>query len=377
MRSKKSIVLMFTMMLVLLLAGCLNNSTPASKGDSSSSSNSGSGGESFNWRMASVWAEGSLQYEQDERFVNLVNQLSNGRLNIKLHSVGELAPANQVLDLVSGGTVEMGGDWPNYWSGKNTAFELLGSQAMGLTNWDYFLWINQGGGMEAYNEIYGKFNTIYFPHSISGMESGIRSNKPIESLEDLKGMKIRMAGLIQSELIKQLGATPVTLATQEIYEALQRGVIDAAEYSSPYSDEVTKMYEVTKYWLTPGFHQTSSIYGAMINKDAWAKLPEDLQAVVEKASKAAQTENASQYAFNDAEAAQRMVNEYGIETTELSDEEMAKLHDMVSAIVEKLASENPDFEKVLNNQLEYLKMYAPYRDLQGDWSFGNNSKVAE
>jgi TRAP-type mannitol/chloroaromatic compound transport system substrate-binding protein len=372
---KRILYLVTSLVLVLFLAGCLNNSPGT---ESKSPSNSGEdSGETFNWRMASVWAEGSIQYEHDKNFVDTINTLSNGRLNIKLHSVGELAQANQVLDLVSGGTVEMGGDWPNYWSGKNTAFELLGSQAMGLTNWDYFLWINEGGGSDAYNEIYGKFNTVYFPHTISGMESGIRSNKPVETLEDLKGMKIRMAGLIQSELITQLGATPVTLATQEIYEALQRGVIDASEYSSPYSDEVTKMYEVTKYWLTPGWHQTSSVYGSMINQEAWESLPEDLQNVIEKASKITQTQNSAEYAYKDAEAAQRMVNEYGIETTALSEDEIERLRDMTNAIVEKLAGENPDFDKVLNSQLDFLKMYAPYRDLQGEWGFGNNMKVPQ
>jgi len=379
-RSKKMLFVIVSVIFVFILSGCLNNqsgssSSSSGQNDTNTSSGGGSSDQTFNWRLASVWAEGSTQYMHDERFVNTVNELSNGRLNIKLHSVGELAPANQVLDLVSGGTVEMGADWPNYWSGKNTAFELLGSQAMGLTNWDYFLWINQGGGLEAYNEIYGKFNTVYFPHTISGMESGIRSNKPIETLADLKGMKVRMAGLIQSELAKQLGATPVTLATQEIYEAAQRGVIDALEYSSPWSDEIFKMHEVTKFWLTPGWHQTSSAYGVMINKDAWDTLPEDLQKIIEKASKVTMTVNSAEYAYKDAQAAQKMVNEYGITTTRLSEADMQKLTDMTNAIVEKLASENPDFKKVLDSQLKYLEMYAPYRDLQGEWGFGNNMKV--
>ncbi|MET3504561.1 TRAP transporter substrate-binding protein [Halalkalibacter oceani] len=372
MKWKHLFITMFVFFMSLSLAGCLQpSSTESNDGPNNTST------EVYNWRMASVWAEGSTLFDYDKTFVDTVNELSNGRLNIKLHSVGELAPADQVLETVSNGTVEIGGDWPNYWSGKNTAFDLLGSQALGLTNWDYLLWINAGGGQELYNEIYGQFNTVYFPHTLFGMESGIRSNKPIESLEDFKGMKIRLAGLIQSRMAEELGAVPTTIAGQEIYESLQRGVIDAAEYSTPSSDDVAKLHEVTDYWLTPGWHQTSSLHGAVINKDAWEQLPDDLKNVVEKASKVTMSMNTATAAYMDAEAAERMVNEYGIITTQLSDEELDEMQTIKMNIVEDLANENPDFKKVLDSQQAFLRMYAPYRDLQGDWGFGNNNNLGQ
>lgn len=143
----------------------------------------------FNWRMASTWADGTFLIEAPKLFAELVSKMSQGRLNIKVYPVGALAPANQVLDIVSTGSVEAGDDWPSYWSGKNTAFDLLGSQVAGLIQWDYLLWFYEGGGMSLYNEIYGKYNCIYLPYAITGMESGIRSNKPINSLDDLKGPK--------------------------------------------------------------------------------------------------------------------------------------------------------------------------------------------
>jgi len=332
--------------------------------------------KTFDWKMISTWGEGSLQYENDKYFVDLVKKLSNNRINIKLHASGELAPANQVLDMVSKGTVQMGSDWPNYWSGMNTAFDLLGSQAIGMTNWDYLLWIEQGGGRDLYNEIYGKFNTLYFPTSISGMESGIRSNKQINSLDDLKGMKIRMAGLIQAQLAQAVGATPVTLATTEIYEALQRGVVDGAEYSSPAADEMLKIHEVTKYWLTPGWHQSSSVYGVAINQDAWNSLPDDLKVIVEEASKAAVLSRSAFYAYGDALAAKRIL-ESGVQTTQLPDSDMQKLREIRAEIMSKLAGENPDFAKVLKSQQDYLNNYANYREMQGDWSFGTNSIIPE
>ncbi|MEW9674519.1 TRAP transporter substrate-binding protein, partial [Ammoniphilus sp. 3BR4] len=332
-------IMAFVLLFAIMATGCMKSqSTTAPAGGNTPA-------QTYDWKMISTWGEGSLQYENDVYFVDLVKKLSNGRLNIKLHAVGELAPANQVLDMVSKGTVQMGSDWPNYWSGMNTAFDLLGSQGVGFSQWDYLLWMEQAGGRELYNEIYGKFNTVYFPTSISGMESGIRSTSPIRSLEDLKGKKIRMAGLIQSQLAQEVGATPVTLATTEIYEALQRGVVDGAEYSSPAADERLKIHEVTKYWLAPGWHQTSSVYGTSINKDAWASLPDDLKAVVEEASRASVLARSASFAYGDALASERIL-ESGIETTKLSDSDMQKLREIKNGIMSKLASENPDFDRV-------------------------------
>src|SRR5699024_9788942 len=197
-------------LVALMLSGCVEAAREKEAGGNESATTS-TNGEKIEWRMISTWGDGSVQLDLDKKFAETVNELSGGTINIKLHSVDQLAPANQVLDTVSNGTVEMGGDWPNYWSGKNTAFDLLGSHAVGFSIWDYFVWVNQAGGHDLYNEIYGQYNTVYFPHTFSGMESGIRSNKPINSLDDFKGMKIRMAGLIQSELTEKLGAIPTTI----------------------------------------------------------------------------------------------------------------------------------------------------------------------
>lgn len=370
---KKFLLIGFILLFALVTTACVEGAESKAPGKTKQSETSQ---QTIDWKMISVWGEGSLQYENDKKFVDLLKKLSNNRINIKLHASGQLAPATQVLDMVNKGTVQVGSDWPSYWSGMNTAFDLLGSQAMGLSQWDYLLWMDQAGGRELYDEMYGKFNTVYFPTSISAMESGIRTNKPINSLEDFNGMTIRMAGLIQSQLAQAVGATPVTLATTEVYEALQRGVVDGAEYSVPAADEMLNIQDVTKYWLTPGFHQTSSVYGAMINKDAWASLPDDLKAVFEEASKASLLSQSAAYAYNDALASVRIIDG-GIETTTLPDADMEKIREMRNKIINKLASENPDYAKVLKSQQDYLKDFAPYRDMQGDWGFGTNKIIID
>lgn len=372
MKGLRRLIVMISILTIALLTACVEQ---AQQDENQDSSMDKSKSETFEWRMISTWGEGSSQLEFDKTFVDVVNELSDGAIKIKLHGVDQLAPADQVLDTVSNGTVEMGGDWPNYWSGKNTAFDLLGSHAMGFSIWDYFLWINEGGGEEIYNEIYSQYNTVYFPHTLSGMESGIRSNKPINSLEDLAGIKIRMAGLIQSELTERLNAIPTTVPTHEIYESLQRGVIDAAEFSTPYADEIMKLEEVTDYWLTPGWHQTAAVYGVSVNKDAWESLPDDYKEIIRKASKITMTQNSATYAYKDAQSTERMINDDGIEVTSLSEEEIEQIGEITYEIIEDLAKENDDFAKVLQSQMDYLEMYAHYRELQGQWSFGNNLMI--
>ncbi|MCD8140298.1 MAG: TRAP transporter substrate-binding protein DctP [Planctomycetaceae bacterium] len=327
------------------------------------------GEKTYNWRLASVWAEGFPLLESERTFAQRVEELSNGRLKIKIFPEGQIGPANQVLDLVSSGAVEMGGDWPNYWSGKNIVFDLLGSHVMGFNPVDYYNWIYAAGGLDFYEEFYGKFNCVYFPHHAHDIESGIRSSKPINTLADLQGLKIRMAGLVQGKFIQPFGAQPVSIALNEVYEAMQRGVVDACEISIPVVDESTKIYEVAKYWLTPGFHQTSSIHGIMINKDKWNGLPDDLKAIVRDAARANHLQCLAETTMQSAVATNTML-EAGVQTTRLTPEELAEVEKAKNAVMEDLAKQNPDYARVLKHQIEFVKAYAQYREASSPWSSG-------
>lgn len=329
-----------------------------------------SAAQTFNWRLASTWGEGSPLLESDRSFAQRVEQMSGGRINIKVFPAGQIGPANQVLDLVSSGAVEAGADWPNYWSGKNTVFDLLGSHVMGFTPADFYVWIYGYGGKKFYDEYYGKFNCVYFPHHAHDVESGIRSRKPLNSLADFNGLKVRMAGLIQGKLIQAFGAQPVSLALDEVYEAMQRGVVDACEISIPWVDETTKIYEVAQYWLTPGFHQTSSIHGILVNKKKWDELPDDLKFIVENAAKANHLERLAISTQNSSTSTEFMVTKADVKTNRVSEEDLLKLEEAKNKIMSELAAQNPDYNRVLKNQIEFVKQLAYYRDATSPWSFG-------
>lgn len=328
--------------------------------------------QTFQWKMVSTWNDASLSGVYEQRFVELVDKLSNGRLKITRYAQGKLVSPTEVLDTVSKGTVQAGGDWPNYWSGKNTAFDLLGSHVMGFSGYDFFQWIYAAGGLKEYNRIYGKFNTVYFPITTLSTESGIRSNVPIRGLDDYKGLKVRIAGLIQTRVMKELGASPVSISVYDVYEALQRGVVDAGEVGGPESDETLHLQDVTKYWSTPGWHQTSAVYGIAINKDAWNELPDDLKEVVSTASQAVMTKSTADRNYVDGAAARRFKDDYGIEINQMPIKDLKVIEGIVNKAVRDLAAKNPDFKEVLESQQAYLEAYAPYRDMQGPWSFGSN-----
>ncbi len=358
-----------SLLMVFVLAAC--DGGVMDKPQSSGSANGSR--PSFNWRLASVWGDGTFQYEGDRRFAETVTKLSNGRLTITAYGAGQIVPTTGVFDAVKSGTVECGGDWPSYWTGFNTAFDLLGTQVLGFNNYDYMNWIYGAGGLAIYKEIYGKYGMEYFPVAMSGMESGIRSTRKITSLKDLAGMKIRFAGLIQGELIQKFGVTPVSLSLPEAYEGLQRGVIDAMEFSAPINDEAAKLQEVAKYWLAPGWHQTCSVYGVMINKDAYNKLDDELKLIIDKAAKAVGLETMAEYGWGDSVATNKMID-YGVEVSWLSEEDLDRLENAKNEVMVKLSKENPDYAKVAKIQMDYFKSYDRYRKFLGDWSFGRTPK---
>jgi TRAP-type mannitol/chloroaromatic compound transport system substrate-binding protein len=295
------------------------------------------------------------------------------QIDITLYGAGELAGQKEVLDMVSTGTVEIGIDWPGYWSGKNTAFDLLATQVLSMSTEDFMMWIWGGEGFDLYQEIYNKFNTVYLPFDITHMESGIRTNKPINSLSDLKGMKIRMGGLVAGKVLQDLGAIPVMISTSEIYEAMRRGTIDGLEFSRPKYDLAFKMYEVTKYWSVPGWHAIHSIHGLVINKQVWEKLPHNLKTIMEKACMAMMLKAYADSTLEDAKATEEMAKK--VKIIPLSKEDLIRIEELASKIQEKLAAENPDYAKILRSQVEWLKSVANYRISLGDFKFGRTPSV--
>jgi len=327
--------------------------------------------EAIRWKMASVWPGSFILVNADKKFIEIVNKLSNGRLTIDFAAGGEVVPAFELLDAVSSGVIQGGFDWPGYWAGKNSAFSLLGSFPMLLTAGDYQMWIYQGGGLDAYNEVYGKFNLVYFPHSCQFSESGVRANKPINTLEDYKGLKIRMGGKPQGAILKELGASQVMLSGGEVYQALEKGIVDGAEFAMPSIDKAVGLDEVTKFWCSPGWHQPASPLGIMINKDAWNKLPNDLQELIKYAAMACYNWSTAYFEYGNIGATKEMLDK-GIKITRLSDEDLDKIQKIANMVLVEESKKNALFKKVAQSQVKFLRDISQWRSISSPFSYGRN-----
>lgn len=360
MKAKLLAALVLTVALVsLTTAGCAPEGAATPGGTPA--------GEVIEWRCQTVSPTGNEQWYGEVYMCDAIRDMSNGRLDITPYSAGELVPTGEILESVKAGTLESGQDYPAYWYGIDKAFGPLCIMPFGMGTTDFFNWIWAGGGLEIYHEIFGKHDLMYFPNWVQPMESGYRTNKPIRSLEDFDGLKLRGAGMEVKDVLKTSGAEIISVPPGEIYTALERGVVDGLEYGPVCVDWAQNMQEITKYWCLPGWHQPGTIHGFMMNMDAWNELPDDLKAIVEHAAKSTWVYTSSLMDYNCAEATKNFID-YGIEITHLSDEDLKVLEERTVQVEEATAAENPDYAKVIKSQQDYLSYYREWRELQGNYT---------
>lgn len=324
------------------------------------------------WKMISTWGSGNVHFTIDQRFTELVSQLTNGKFQITNYGEGEICAANQVFDTVQSGTVECAGDWAGYWAGKDPAFELLSTTMNLFTGMDYYVWFEQGGGLEVAQDLYGQYGLVWFPILCHFSESGIRSSKPITSIKDLQTMKTRLGGVMAGRVGAKLGFNITTVAASELYESLQRGVIDAGEFSGPNADSTLKLEEVAKYWVEPCWYQSAGNNGVMINQEAWDSLPVEYQEAIVTAAATCRGEGMARYAWLDSVATNRMLEEEGVTVTYMNEEDLEIIHQTITEVYEEEAAVNPNFKMVYDSMKEYCAVVDPYREMlnSGGYGFG-------
>lgn len=331
--------------------------------------------QGIKWRMATGRTPALTPFhEGDLKFAEMVNKMSGGRLSITVHPAGELMPAFEIFDAARKGVIEAAAAWSTYWTGKNTAFDLFTSVGFMMTAPDYITWLYEGGGLKLGQELYGKYNLMFFPIFITGAESGFRTNKPLRTLEDFKGLKLRTGVLQTIWVLEQIGAKPVRIPGGEIYMALKLGTIDGAEYGAPSTDWGLKFQEITKYWVTPaGWHQVGCVSDLMINMDAWKKLSPDLQAIIEHAAMASMIWS---YAKSNWDASTAIENfmKAGIKVSPLDQAAQEKLEELCVKYMELEAAKNPDYAKIVKSMVEHLKRYDKVRELEGRFRVGTPLK---
>lgn len=323
-------------------------------------------------KMSSVWSSGIQLIEVDRNFVKIVNSMGGPDFKIKFFDGGTMVPAFELFDAVAKGTLDMGGDWGGYWPGKDEAFNIIGSQPLGLTINDYMLWIYQGGGFDLIQEAYGKYGIVALPFGGHGSESGIRGNKPINSIKDIKGMKIRIGGKIQGKILKDLGGVQVNLAGSEVYQALEKGVINACEYNIPSVDAAMGLQEITKYWASPAWHAPSAIFSVLINKKVWdTKFTPEQREMLKTAAMANFLWSYTFLEYNNIAGTKKFLDK-GIKITRLSNADLAVIQKSVNKHTLDSCQANSLFAKIAYSQYKFLEDFAKWRSIADPFSHGRN-----
>jgi TRAP-type mannitol/chloroaromatic compound transport system substrate-binding protein len=315
----------------------------------------------FRWRMSDPWG-GLLFHDISIHFADSVRAASGGRLDIKVFQTGAIVPAMEIFDAVSKGTLECAHSWPGYWKGRNEAFVAFASVPFGLDNEGYNIWYYERGGKKMLNDLYGKYGMVAFFCGNVGQELGLHSNKRATKMQDFKGMKIRTPGWYM-DILNLLGASVTPLPGSEIYLALERGVIDACEFSSPAVNYPMGFQDITKFIIEPGVHQPSCQFDVFFNKKKFDSLPEDLKAIVSICAKETQLwTNAWQENLNIF-----AVKEIGkkSEYVLMDDATIIEFAKTTHKYLDGLKAKYPDVKTVLDSQDLFKQEFAQWRKLRG------------
>ncbi|HEX9873353.1 MAG TPA: TRAP transporter substrate-binding protein DctP [Deferrimonas sp.] len=317
--------------------------------------------ENFKWKMVMPWSKGLLFYDMAQHFADSVALASGGRLEIKLFSAGELVGAMESFDAVSKGSAEVGHDWPGYWKGKNENFVSFASVPFGLDTEGYNIWLYERGGLEQMQELYGRYNLYALPGGNGGQEMGFFSNKKATKMADFKGMRVRTPGWYM-DIMNSLGASVTPLPGGELYLALERGVIDAAEFSSPAINLPMGFDEITKYVIEPGIHQPSVQCALFFNKDAYNKLPADLKWIVDIAAKETQLWSTAWQEQLNIEAIKLFKEK--VEFVRMDDEAITTFAKKTKEYLDELKTKHPDVKKTLDSQEKFKEDFAQWREVR-------------
>jgi len=238
----------------------------------------------LHWRLVSNFPK-SLDtiYGTAVEFARAVGELSEGRFRIDVFAAGEIVPGLQVLDAVQNGTVEMGHGPTYFYSGKDPTFTLFTGLPFGLNTRMQNAWMYQGGGGELLNQFLEKYNAYALPAGNSGCQMGGWFRKELKTVEDLKGLKFRIPGMA-GQIWQRLGAVPQQISPGDIFPALEKGTIDAAEFVGPYDDEKLSLYKVAKYYYYPGWWEGGALACTLVNLKNWQELPEYYRSIITYAS---------------------------------------------------------------------------------------------
>ncbi len=301
------------------------------------------------WKMVTTWPPHfPMLGEGADYIAKLVDEMTGGKFKITVYGGGELVPPLGVFDAVSQGTVEMGHGAAYYWAGKAPAAQFFAAVPFGFNAQSQNAWVTSGGGMALWEEIYKPFNLKPYLGGNTGVQMGGWFNKEINSIEDLKGLKMRIPGL-GGKVLAKAGGNAILVAGGEIYTNLDRGVIDATEWVGPYHDLKMGFYKAAKYYYYPGWHEPGTTLEAMVNINAYEKLPPEFKVILDTAVEKTNSWMLSEFEAKNNDALNELITKHKVQLKKFPDEVLKQLKAYADEMLEEVAAGDPMSRKVFDS----------------------------
>lgn len=292
------------------------------------------------------------------RFAELVEQISGGRIVIEVFGAGELVPPFAVEDAVQAGNAPIGHGTPYYAASKTAAAHWFTGVPFGLTATEYYAWLKWGGGQEIWSDIYATRDLVPFYSGNSGTQAGGWFKNRIESLADLQGLNMRIAGL-GGEMMRKLGVNAVLMPATEIFQSMQSGAIDAAEWVGPLLDQAFGLQRITNLCYTPAYAEPGASLQVVVNAGVWADLADDLKAIVEAAALQASMEALGQFDYFNV-GAMKSLQEAGVEFLAFPEDVVAAMKTAWAEVKEEQRASSADVARVLESYDAFAEDAVPY-----------------
>ncbi|MEM8854137.1 MAG: TRAP transporter substrate-binding protein [Pseudomonadota bacterium] len=322
--------------------------------------------DTMTWKMVTAWPKNLPgPGVAAQMLADRITALSGGRIKVDLYAAGELVPGRGVFDAVSEGTAEIYHAVPAYWGSKSKGILLFGSQPFGLLAGEQFGWLNHGGGQALYDEMYARFNLKPYLCGNSGPQWAGWFRNDINSVDDLKGLRFRTAGLA-AEMATKLGMAVQSMGGRDMFQALQSGALDAGEFIGPWTDSALGFYQVAKNYYWPGVGEPSSAEECGINLEVFNNLPDDLKQAVAFAAESLYNPVWTEYTTKHAEALRQLVANEGVVTKKLPDDVIVAMGNAAGEVLDELRQNDDELVvRITESFLSYrdlMMSYQPYSE---------------
>jgi TRAP-type mannitol/chloroaromatic compound transport system substrate-binding protein len=302
--------------------------------------------KTYEWKMVTTWPPNLPVLQTGaERFAKRVGEATGGQIKIEVYAGGELVPPLGVFDAVSEGTVECGSGASYYWAGKVPAAQWFAAVPFGFNAQGINAWFYSGGGLQLWEEVYAPFNVIPRPQGNTGVQMGGWFRKEMNTIDDYKGLKMRIPGL-GGKVVSKAGGTVVLLPGGEIFTSLERGVIDATEWVGPMHDLRMGFYKAAKYYYYPGWHEPGTCLEVMFNKKAYEALPVELQQILDAVAAETNIWSLSEFEAGNGAALQTLISDHDVNLVRFPDQLMEDLRKLANETLEEEADKDPMSRKV-------------------------------